>query len=457
MSGSVAPIDPGVPCPSCDTSNRPGARFCKACGGSVRAPDRCPGCGSAIPPTARFCPSCGSKVVGARPSAPTGPIASEDRSPAEATSSSADDPPKSPETVAESGSLAPAESEGSADRSAPEDPPEASAEEAAAALDRLRAERARAKPAGVGTNLLFFVAVLMVFLAGTYAWNKDKPKEGSMFGGAPPGPAPDGMAPAAGGGPGFSGEVRLGAAVADRAPSGGVLFVVVRNAGMPDKGPPLAVKRIPNPRFPVAFEVGAGDVMMQGMPFLGPFDVYVRLDKDGNAMTKDPGDLSSSGPLGGVALGRTDVVVELARAVGDPSPAPGPAPAPAPATGTPPPAAATGGATIRGTIEIDPKLAAGAEGTVYVVLRPAGVPPMGPPVAVKRYTAPSFPLAFEVGPGDVMMAGSPFIGPFDVYVRLDRDGNAMTKQPGDLETAAPVGGRSPGDEPVVVRLDVRRE
>jgi hypothetical protein len=128
----------------------------------------------------------------------------------------------------------------------------------------------------------------------------------------------------------------------------------------------------------------------------------------------------------------------------------------------PPPAAANnaapaeGGAPIRGTITLDPKLAAQAPtgGSVFVFARNQGMPDRGPPVAVLKVDHPSFPLAFEIGPANVMM-GMPFTGPFDLYVRLDGDGNAMTKEAGDLMLSSPKSGVSPGQSGVEIVLDKR--
>ncbi|MFQ5915496.1 MAG: hypothetical protein ACE5JS_20185 [Nitrospinota bacterium] len=72
-------------------------------------------------------------------------------------------------------------------------------------------------------------------------------------------------------------------------PSGGVLFIIVRRAGV-SSGPPLAVKRLRNPGFPARYEVTEADVMIRGMPFRGPVDVAVRLDRDGRVGV-EPGDL----------------------------------------------------------------------------------------------------------------------------------------------------------------------
>jgi hypothetical protein len=51
------------------------------------------------------------------------------------------------------------------------------------------------------------------------------------------------------------------------------------------------VRRIESPRFPLDFEIGPGDRMLEQMPFAGPFELVVRVDADHNAMTKNPGDL----------------------------------------------------------------------------------------------------------------------------------------------------------------------
>jgi hypothetical protein len=54
----------------------------------------------------------------------------------------------------------------------------------------------------------------------------------------------------------------------------------------------MAVLRIPNPTFPLKFEIGPQNVMMPSMRFQGDIEITARVDGDGNAMTKLPGDLS---------------------------------------------------------------------------------------------------------------------------------------------------------------------
>jgi hypothetical protein len=127
-------------------------------------------------------------------------------------------------------------------------------------------------------------------------------------GGGPPGmPAPPGGAPgapgamgagtaaAAGGGEGapIRGRIVLSDALAARVPRGGVLFLIARAS---DAGPPTAVKRVPGAAFPFEFEIGPGDRMMEGVPFTGPFTLTARIDADGNAATKNPGDLQGQTP-----------------------------------------------------------------------------------------------------------------------------------------------------------------
>lgn len=53
-------------------------------------------------------------------------------------------------------------------------------------------------------------------------------------------------------------------------------------------GPPLAVKKIDRPTFPLSYSLGAENVMTQGVPFTGKLTITVRLDQDGNAGTQGP-------------------------------------------------------------------------------------------------------------------------------------------------------------------------
>jgi cytochrome c-type biogenesis protein CcmH len=114
--------------------------------------------------------------------------------------------------------------------------------------------------------------------------------------------------------------------------------------------------------------------------------------------------------------------------------APGlPDPPPAATRGAPPPVAS--GAPVRGSVALAPGLAAPvpAGAVLFVIARQGG---SGPPVAVKRIAEPRFPVAFEIGPNDRMIEAIPFQGPFTLTARVDVDGNATTRSPGDLQGAA---------------------
>ncbi len=115
--------------------------------------------------------------------------------------------------------------------------------------------------------------------------------------------------------------------------------------------------------------------------------------------------------------------------------------------------AASAGVPIRGRIEIAPELASQApeRAVLYLMARPAGALAQ-PPVAVKRLEVASFPATFEIGADNMMARDSVFEGSFHLSVRLDKDGEAMTKRPGDLIGAAERLIR-PGSSDVVIVLD----
>jgi len=106
----------------------------------------------------------------------------------------------------------------------------------------------------------------------------------------------------------ISGTVELSPELADAAPSGAFLFVIARRGG---GGPPLAVKRIPDPTFPFSFTLGPADRMIQQMPFEGPITLSARLDSDGDAISRAPGDLMGAATGGPVAPGATGIRIVL--------------------------------------------------------------------------------------------------------------------------------------------------
>jgi tetratricopeptide (TPR) repeat protein len=89
------------------------------------------------------------------------------------------------------------------------------------------------------------------------------------------------------------------------------LFIIARPAGAAG-GPPLAVKKIDKPVFPLTYSLSQENVMMQGTPFAGKINLTVRLDKDGNPTTRGPGDMTGDYKKNPVEVGlkNADIVID---------------------------------------------------------------------------------------------------------------------------------------------------
>jgi hypothetical protein len=111
--------------------------------------------------------------------------------------------------------------------------------------------------------------------------------------------------------PPIRGVIRVADALAGGVPPNAVLFLIARGGA---GGPPLAVQRIPGPRFPFEFELGPGDRMIRTLPFAGELSLSARLDQDGDAGTRTPGDLEGAA-AGAHAPGATGVEIVLDRAL----------------------------------------------------------------------------------------------------------------------------------------------
>ena len=134
--------------------------------------------------------------------------------------------------------------------------------------------------------------------------------------GLPPAPGEDrGTTPdlpgdiAAGGGSGapITGTVALAPELAGRTPADAVLFIIARRGA----GPPLAVKRVAQPKFPLDYSIGPDDRMIESMPFAGPIELTARIDGDGNATSRSPGDVMGTARTGPVEPGATGVAILL--------------------------------------------------------------------------------------------------------------------------------------------------
>lgn len=138
---------------------------------------------------------------------------------------------------------------------------------------------------------------------------------GPMGGGMPsarpaarPAAAPPAASPAgSGSGETISGVIEIDDALNASRPAQGMLFIIARSQ---PTGPPLAVLRIPTPSFPHVFEIGQAQVMIPSLRFAGEIQLSARLDSDGDAMTKLPGDLTGemANPL---VPGATGIVLVL--------------------------------------------------------------------------------------------------------------------------------------------------
>lgn len=89
----------------------------------------------------------------------------------------------------------------------------------------------------------------------------------------------------------------------------------------------------------------------------------------------------------------------------------------------------------QGVISLGPKMipADAANRTLFIIARsPAG----GPPIAVKKIEPTAFPLMYSLGVENNMVGTEFYEGDIVVIARLDEDGAAGPKQPGDWEGSA---------------------
>jgi cytochrome c-type biogenesis protein CcmH/NrfG len=112
----------------------------------------------------------------------------------------------------------------------------------------------------------------------------------------------------------ITGKVTVDARLKDSVNSQATLFIIAR-AAEGGGGPPLAVKKIDRPVFPLSYSLGPENVMMQGRPFSGKVMIAVRLDKDGNPTTREAGDLIGEHKSNPVDVGSKNVDIVLDQVV----------------------------------------------------------------------------------------------------------------------------------------------
>lgn len=101
-----------------------------------------------------------------------------------------------------------------------------------------------------------------------------------------------------------------------KVPENATLFVMGRVADRP--GPPVLVKRFHPVVLPLEFALTGQDQMMQGMPVPENLQLSARLDQDGDAISKTPGDLT--GVVASVARGSKEVALVLTEVITEPKP-----------------------------------------------------------------------------------------------------------------------------------------
>ncbi|HET6370618.1 MAG TPA: hypothetical protein VFG95_05435 [Nitrospiria bacterium] len=74
-----------------------------------------------------------------------------------------------------------------------------------------------------------------------------------------------------------------------------VLYIIAYSSDKPKGfGPPLAAKRIDDPKFPLPYQIGPEDLLQEGTRFSGGILLSARIDKDGDAGPVQTGDMEGS-------------------------------------------------------------------------------------------------------------------------------------------------------------------
>ena len=96
----------------------------------------------------------------------------------------------------------------------------------------------------------------------------------------------------------ISGELVLPEQLKKNVAAGDVIFLIARNAAT---GQTIAVSKLVAPAtFPLPFSLSGAHVMFPGASLAGKVRLLARVDKDGDAMTKNPGDVV--GEMGDLVL-----------------------------------------------------------------------------------------------------------------------------------------------------------
>jgi cytochrome c-type biogenesis protein CcmH len=89
----------------------------------------------------------------------------------------------------------------------------------------------------------------------------------------------------------ITGQIALAPALKDKVAPGDAIFLSARQDDGSEHGTLLGAKRFSPGAWPIAFELDGRDAMFPGTKLAGKVLLTVRVDKDGDAMSKLPGDL----------------------------------------------------------------------------------------------------------------------------------------------------------------------
>jgi cytochrome c-type biogenesis protein CcmH len=134
-----------------------------------------------------------------------------------------------------------------------------------------------------------------------------------ILGEIPPasGPAKPAQPAAASPGQTISGTITIDPKLKSNVDANAALFIIARPA-TGQGGPPLAVKKIDKPTFPLNYSLNQENVMIQGSPFAGKINITVRLDKDGNPTSRGAGDMTGEYKKNPAEVGvkNADIVID---------------------------------------------------------------------------------------------------------------------------------------------------
>lgn len=239
----------------------------------------------------------------------------------------------------------------------------------------------------------------------------------------------------------ISGLIELAPRLAALTSPGDVVFVIAREVG--EDAPPIAVERLTGNAYPMRFVLDTASAPPPDAPGARSLQLVVKVDKDGDAGTSSEADLVGFTP-GAVRPGDSGVRVEVEATLGEIAATLGEQ---VPETGT----ASAGEGAITGTILLPRALSArtARDDVVFVIAREPGT--AGPPVAVARLSGNAYPMPFVLDEGSLMRGGS-WPERVELEVRVDRDGDALTRAPEELSGRAP-GPVRPGQRDVQIELE----